>query len=88
MRGKTAAAGLALATLLLAAGPHAADAGCKRIGAVGTGINEGIAKFMADAALKNIREGQGYTKTSGTTTYRCESGVIATDCHAHQKVCQ
>lgn len=79
------------ATLILALGLAAtattANAACKTFGAVGTGINEGIAKFMADAALKNIRENAGYTKPSGSTTYKCEAGMISTDCHAHQKAC-
>jgi hypothetical protein len=83
---KSAAAAIALG--LLATLPATANAACKQIGAVGTGINEGIAKFMADAALKNIRENAGYNKPSGATTYKCEAGMIATDCHARQKVCQ
>jgi len=84
--GKSAAAALALG--LLAALPATANAACKQIGAVGTGINEGVAKFMADAALKNIREAAGYAKASSATTYKCEAGLISTDCHARQKVCQ
>ncbi len=81
-------AAIALATGMLAILPATANAACKQIGAVGTGINEGIAKFMADAALKNIREAAGYSKTSGATTYKCEAGMVSTDCHARQKVCQ
>jgi hypothetical protein len=83
---RSAAAVLALG--MLATLPAAANAGCKQFGAVGTGINEGIAKFMADAALKNIRENAGYNKPAGATTYKCEAGMIATDCHVRQKVCQ
>ena len=83
---RTAAAALALG--LLAGLPATANAACKQIGAVGTGLNEDIARFMADAALKNIRENAGYPNASGTTTYQCEAGMIATDCHARQKVCQ
>lgn len=83
--GRSAAAALAMGVFAV---PATADAGCKRIAAVGTGINEGIAKFMADAALKNIREAAGYSKPASATTYKCEPGMIATDCHAHQKACQ
>ncbi len=82
-----------LAALMLAAGTIAAattpaGAACKQIGAVGTGVTTDLAKFMADAALKNIREAQGFSKASGSTTYKCETGMIATDCHARQKACQ
>lgn len=88
MRRIAKLAALALAAGSLAAVTTPASAGCKQIGAVGTGVTQDLAKFMADAALKNIREGQGYSKASGATTYKCETGMIATDCHARQKVCQ
>ncbi|MBL8845396.1 MAG: hypothetical protein JNN24_06455 [Hyphomicrobium zavarzinii] len=83
---RSAAFALAAGTLAVMSG--GANAACKQIGAVGTGVTQDIAKFMADAALKNIRENQGYAKASGATTYKCETGMIATDCHARQKVCQ
>jgi hypothetical protein len=88
MRLIARSAAAALAFGLLAGLPVTANAACKQIAAVGTGINEGIAKFMADAALKNIRENAGYPNASSTTTYKCEAGIISTDCHARQKVCQ
>jgi hypothetical protein len=88
MRSIAKSAWAALALGLLATLPATANAACKNIGAVGTGVTQDIAKFMADAALKNIRENAGYNKTSGGTTYKCESGTISTDCHAKQKVCQ
>jgi hypothetical protein len=81
-------AALALAASALAAMTTAAYADCKSFGAVGTGINEGIAKYMADAALKNIRINAGFPNPAGATTYKCEAGMIATDCHAHQKACK
>lgn len=81
-------AALTLAFGTIAAATTPASAACKQIGAVGTGVTTDLAKFMADAALKNIREAQGYSKASGATTYKCETGMIATDCHARQKVCQ
>lgn len=88
MRRIARSAGLALAAGTFAVMTTTAYAGCKTFGAVGTGINEGVAKFMADAALKNIRINAGFPNASGTTTYKCEAGVIATDCHARQKACQ
>ncbi|HYD15707.1 MAG TPA: hypothetical protein VEA77_04845 [Hyphomicrobium sp.] len=86
MKLNARSAAFALAVGMLVALPGAANAGCKQIAAVGTGVTQDLAKFMADAALKNIRENQG-AKPSGATTYKCEPGMIATDCHARQKVC-
>jgi len=60
---------------------------CTTLGSVGTGINEGIAKFMAEAGLKNIRENKGM-KPAGAVSYKCEAGAVLTDCHAKQKVCK
>jgi hypothetical protein len=60
---------------------------CTTLGSVGTGINEGVAKFMADAALKNISEDKGLKRT-GAVSYKCEAGAVLTDCHAKQKACK
>lgn len=84
---------LKLAALVLAAtsasalATGSAHAECTRVAAVGTGITEGIAKFMADAGLKNIREDKGY-KPSGAIAYKCTNGMFGIDCHAHQRVCK
>lgn len=88
MRLIAKSAAVALAFGMFAGLPVTANAACKQIGAVGTGINEGIAKFMADAALKNIRENAGFSAQSGATKYKCEAGIVSTDCHAHQTVCK
>lgn len=74
----------ALALALTASGAHA---DCKTLGAIGTGINEGIAKYMGEAALKNIATNQGM-KPTGPITYKCEAGMVSTDCHAKQKACK
>jgi hypothetical protein len=87
MKNLTKTAATLVVAVGLAAGATTANAACKNFGAVGTGINESIAKYMADAALKNIRENAGYAKPSSATTYKCEAGMLATDCHAHQKAC-
>jgi len=85
VRANIGAVAIAMLGAALATGPAHAD--CKAIGAVGTGVTQDIAKFMATAALKNIRESQGYGPSS-TPTFKCESGIISTDCHARQKVCK
>ena len=76
-----AAAGIAGATSSFAA------AECTTLGSVGTSINEGMAKYMAEAGLKNIRENKGL-KAEGPLTFKCEPGAVLTDCHARQRACK
>ncbi len=76
----------ALALIGATADPSRAGA-CTTLGSVGTGINEGVAKFMAEAALKNISENKGL-KRSGAVSYKCEAGAVLTDCHAKQRACK
>lgn len=85
---KLAALGFTVATVAVAT-VAPAHAECKTLGAVGTGVTNDIAKYMADAALKNIRENAGY-KASSQTSYKCGPAAlpIAIDCHAAQKVCK
>lgn len=64
-----------------------AHAECTTLGSVGTGVNEGIAKFMAEAGLKNIRESKGL-KPQGAITYKCDAGSFLVDCHAKQRACK
>jgi hypothetical protein len=81
-------AGLAAtAALLSAAGASASLAECKTLGAIGTGITVDIAKFMAEAGLKNIRESKGMT-AQGAVTFKCDPGVIVTECSARQRACK
>jgi hypothetical protein len=75
----------AVAVIGATADPSRAE--CTTLGSVGTGINEGLAKFMAEAGLKNIRENKGL-KPSGGISYKCEAGAVFTDCHAKQKACK
>jgi hypothetical protein len=81
----SATSAIALGCLGALASPSHAE--CTAIGAVGTGINEGTAKFMADAALKNIRESRGL-KPGGPTTYKCDGAFMLTECRARQNVCK
>jgi hypothetical protein len=60
---------------------------CTTVGSVGTGINQGVAKYMAEAGLKNIIESKGM-KASGAISYKCEAGAVLTDCHAKQRACK
>ncbi len=75
----------ALVALTLTTPATAAE--CKLIGGIGTGVTEGIAKFMSDAALKNIIEGKGL-KPSGEVTHTCTAGTLVTECTARQQGCK
>ena len=82
-----AAARIAIKTLALATLTSVAHAGCKTVGAIGTGVNEGMAKFMSDAGLKNVLEGKGL-KGSGPIKHTCSAGTLVTECSARQQGCK
>jgi hypothetical protein len=64
-----------------------ATAECKLYGGIGTGVTEGIAKFMSNAAIKNIIEGKGL-KPTGEITHTCTAGTFVTECAARQQGCK
>ena len=64
---------------------HAAE--CKNFAAIGTGITQDLAKFMAEHGIANVAADKGYTP-SGTISYKCVNGVVGIDCHAHQRACK
>ena len=78
---------LCLATLAFAAFASTASAECMPVGAIGTGINEGMAKFMADAGLKNVLDGKGL-KGTGAIKHTCSAGAVVTECSARQQGCK
>ena len=65
----------------------AAHAECTTVGAAGDGINQSVAKFMAEHGLQNILEEKGL-KPQGAISYKCEAGAVLTECHARQKGCK
>jgi hypothetical protein len=81
---RTALLAAALSTSLAAAPAYA---GCQPVAAVGTGVTEGIAKVMAEAAIKNVIEGKGL-KPSGAVKLKCEAGSLYTECRAQQMGCK
>ena len=81
--GLTIAASAGLSIALVS--PSLAE--CKTLGAIGTGISEDIAKFMAEAGLKNIREERGM-QPQGPIKYKCDTTLIVTECSARQRACK
>ena len=82
------AASAALALTAFAAGPAAAaKASCVKAGGTATSPTEGIAQFMANAALKNSIEAQG-RKMVGPAAVKCDGNVIGATCIATAKACK
>ncbi|OYW54638.1 MAG: hypothetical protein B7Y80_06250 [Hyphomicrobium sp. 32-62-53] len=75
----------AAAALLCAATP--ATAACQLYGGIGNGLTEGIAKFMAEAAVKNIIENKGL-KPTGEIKHTCTAAALGTECTARQQGCK
>ncbi len=73
--------------LMIAVASTAQAADCKPFGGVGNGVTEGIAKFMADAAVKNIIENKGL-KPTGEIKHTCKSAMMGSECSARQMGCK
>jgi hypothetical protein len=58
-----------------------------RAGGQATMITEDLAKFMANAALKNSISGMG-AKAVGPVAMKCETGSGLPTCVAKQKACK
>lgn len=84
MNRKTALATAAFLAIL-ASPVQAAE--CKLYGGIGNGITEGIAKFMAEAAVKNVIENKGL-KPSGEAKVTCTAAAVGSECTARQQGCK
>ena len=80
----TAAAFLAVGMMSVKA---AARSHCVRAGGEATMITEDLAKFMAQAALKNSISGMG-AKPAGPINLKCTTGSGLPYCIARQKACK
>ena len=77
------AAGVAMTTA-----PSIADAkSCVLAGGTATMITEDLAKFMAEAALKNSISGMGANRV-GTVAMTCKPETGLTNCTARQRACK
>ncbi|MBY0225457.1 MAG: hypothetical protein K2Q28_06590 [Hyphomicrobium sp.] len=73
--------------LMVVAASTAKAADCKPFGGVGNGVTEGIAKFMAEAAVKNVIENKG-SKPTGEIKHSCKSAMLGSECSARQMGCK
>jgi len=60
---------------------------CVRAGGEATMITEDLAKFMAQAALKNSISGMG-AKPVGQVSLKCSANMGMSNCVAKQKACK
>jgi hypothetical protein len=64
-----------------------AKSSCVRAGGTATMITEDLAKFMANAALKNSISGMG-AKPVGEVSMSCSMNMGMSNCTAKQKACK
>lgn len=76
--------GLAVAMGLALSG--AAEAGCRTVVGSADMVTRDLAKFMANAALKNAIEAKGL-KPSGSITLTCRDDTLTTYCKASRPAC-
>lgn len=92
MKRIAALAGLALAlsagqTFTAAPAQAQAKGKCVLAGGTATMITEDLAKFMAEAALKNSISGMG-AKPAGKIKMTCKPETGLTNCTANQRACK
>ena len=78
---------LIAATIAVICAAAPAAAGCKLLGGIRKDLTEGIAKAMADAAVKNTIETKGL-KPTGEIKHTCTSAALGTECTARQQGCK
>jgi hypothetical protein len=75
--------------LLQAQTGSAAAAQCMNVGGVGMGVLEGIAGFMAEAAMKNSAKARlGENAKIGRVSKRCAWKVVSFECTARAQACK
>jgi hypothetical protein len=83
--------GLVLLTAAMgmtAAVPPAHAQKCMTAGGYGTGVFEGFAAFMAEAAMKNSAKARlGEPIKVGLVTKKCAQNGLLYECHARARAC-
>lgn len=89
LKFRSAFASTAVIAVLLGSNAMAADSksGCVLAGGEATMITSDLAKFMAEAALKNSISGMG-AKPAGEIKMTCKDDVATTHCIARQRACK
>ncbi len=77
---------IGLAVVMTAAFAGHADAACRTVVGSADMVTRDLAKFMANAALKNAIEAKGL-KPSGEVALSCKDDTFTTYCKATRKAC-
>jgi hypothetical protein len=85
MKTKFAMAFAAAAVMAMASSAQAKE--CKKIGAAGSGLTQGIAEIMAKGGVKTLIDSRGMTPV-GEPKVKCKDGGVLTECHATQTGCK
>jgi hypothetical protein len=89
IRHLVTAGAVAAIAVTLAASPALAAGKCIKAGGWGTGVTEDLAKFMAEAAMKNSAKAWGGDAVKiEKTAFTCKSGFPAAECNAAAKACK
>lgn len=83
---RIAALGAVAAGLALSMTTASYAKSCVKAGGTATMVTEDLAKFMAEAALKNSISGMG-AKAEGKMVMTCKAEGLTT-CTAHQRACK
>jgi hypothetical protein len=82
-----AAAATAVLGLAAPANAQGKQTGCVLAGGEATMVTGDLARFMANAALKNSISGKGL-KPSGQIKMTCKDGLASVHCLAQQRACK
>lgn len=63
-----------------------ADAGCRMAGGSAFMVTQGLAEFMAKAALKNSISDHGW-RPAGPIKLSCKADLATTTCYARRRAC-
>lgn len=87
---KVAAVALTAGVMLHAASGSASAAQCMKAGGWGANLMEGVAKFMAEAAMKNSAKARLGTDNPkiGPVSQKCEQKGLLVECVASAKACK
>ena len=85
MTTKLTMAVAAAAVMLMASGAQAKE--CKKVGAVGSGLTQGLAEVMAKGGVKTLIDSRGMTPV-GEPKVKCKSDGGLPECHATQTGCK
>jgi hypothetical protein len=76
---------VAAAVLSMASAAQAKE--CKKVGAVGSGLTQGLAEIMAKGGVKTLIDSRGMTPV-GEPKLKCKTDGGLPECHATQTGCK